>query len=93
MANTKQSQKRARQTQKRQAVNTARVSRIRTFIRKVRDAIATGDAAAATEQLRIAQPEIMRGATKGVLHKRNASRKVSRLAQAVKKLALSKAST
>ncbi len=93
MANTKQSEKRARQAQKRQAVNTARISRIRTYMRKVRDAITAGDVATANEALRIAQPEIMRGATKGILHKRNASRKVSRLAQAVKKLALSKQAT
>ena len=88
MANTKQSTKRIGQTLKRQAVNGARMSRIRTFIRRVRDALKAGDAAAATASFRDAEPEIMRGVSKGVLHKRTASRYVSRLAQAVKKLAL-----
>ena len=89
MANTKQSTKRAKQSLNRQAVNAARISRIRTFIRRVRDSLKAGDAAAALQNLRAAEPEIMRGASKGVLHKRTASRYVSRLAQAVKKLALS----
>ena len=70
MANTPQSKKRARQTERRHAVNKARRSRIRTFLRKVEEAIASGDQdAAATEALRVAQPEIARGVTKGVLHK------------------------
>ena len=86
MANTPQSKKRARQTLRRTAVNKARRSRIRTFIRKVEEAIASGDKDAAAAALRAAQPEIMRGVTKGVLHKNTASRKVSRLAQRVKAL-------
>ncbi len=84
MANTPQSKKRARQNLRRNAVNTARRSRIRTFLRKVEEAIASGDQAAATEALRHAQPELMRGVTKGVVHKNTASRKISRLAARVK---------
>ncbi len=80
MANSPSSKKRARQTERRTEVNKARRSRIRTFIRKVEEAIASGDKTAATEALRVAQPEIMRGVTKGVTHKNTASRKVSRLA-------------
>jgi small subunit ribosomal protein S20 len=86
MANSPSSKKRARQTERRTDVNKARRSRIRTFIRKVEEAIATGDASAASEALRAAQPEIMRGVTKGVAHKNTASRKVSRLAGRVKAL-------
>ena len=89
MANTSQSQKRARQTERRTAVNKARRSRIRTFLRKVEEAIAGGDAQVAAQALQAAQPELMRGVTKGVVHKNTASRKISRLAARVK--ALSKA--
>lgn len=84
MANTPQSQKRARQTERRTAVNKARRSRIRTFLRKVEEAIAGGDAQVATEALRAAQPELMRGVTKGVVHKNTAARKMSRLSARVK---------
>jgi small subunit ribosomal protein S20 len=87
MANTPQSKKRARQNEKRFAVNKARRSRIRTYLRKVEEAIASGDQAAATEALKAAQPELMRGVTKGVYHKNTASRKMSRLAARVKTLA------
>ncbi|MEL6793527.1 MAG: 30S ribosomal protein S20, partial [Pseudomonadota bacterium] len=76
--------KRVRQIERRTAVNTARRSRIKTFVRKVEEAIASGDAAAAKSALQAAQPEIMRGAAKGVMHKNTASRKVSRLAARVK---------
>ncbi|MEM7057258.1 MAG: 30S ribosomal protein S20 [Pseudomonadota bacterium] len=79
MANSPQAKKRVRQNVRRTAVNKARRSRIRTYVRKVEEAIASGDQAAAREALKAAQPEIMRGATKGVLHKNTASRKVSRL--------------
>ena len=89
MANTAQSKKRARQNERRYDVNKARRSRIRTFLRKVEEAIASGDAQVAAEALRAAQPELMRGVTKGVVHKNTASRKISRLAARVK--ALSKA--
>ena len=87
MANTPQSQKRARQTERRTAVNKARRSRIRTFLRKVEEAIAGGDPQVAAEALRVAQPELMRGVTKGVVHKNTAARKMSRLSARVKALA------
>ncbi|MDP1136377.1 30S ribosomal protein S20, partial [Klebsiella pneumoniae] len=80
MANSPQAKKRARQIERRTAVNKARKSRIRTFLRAVEEAIASGDKAAATAALRAAQPELMRGVTKGIFHKNTASRKVSRLA-------------
>jgi small subunit ribosomal protein S20 len=86
MANSPSSRKRARQIERRTAVNKARRSRIRTFIRKVEEAIAGGDASAAGDALRTAQPEIMRGVSRGVIHKNTASRKVSRLAARVKAL-------
>jgi small subunit ribosomal protein S20 len=86
MANTPQSKKRARQIERRTDVNKARRSRIRTFIRKVEEAIASGNADAAKDALQAAQPELMRGVTKGVVHKNTASRKISRLAARVKAL-------
>ena len=86
MANTPQSKKRARQNDRRAAVNKARRSRIRTYLRKVEEAIAGGDQAAAATALREAQPELMRGVTKGVFHKNSASRKISRLSSRVKAL-------
>jgi small subunit ribosomal protein S20 len=91
MANTEQSKKRARQAVARQDVNKARRSRIRTFVRKVEEALASGDAAAAELALKNAQPELMRGVTKGILHANTASRKVSRLHSRVKTLAGTKA--
>lgn len=86
MANTPQSKKRARQIERRTDVNKARRSRIRTYIRKVEEAIASGNADAAALALKTAQPELMRGVTKGVVHKNTASRKISRLAARVKAL-------
>lgn len=86
MANSPQSKKRARQAQRRALINKTRRTRIRTFLRKVEEAIAGGDKDAAVVALRAAQPEVMRGVTKGVLHKNTASRKVSRLAARVKAL-------
>ncbi|MEI4262521.1 30S ribosomal protein S20 [Roseovarius sp. D0-M9] len=86
MANTPQSKKRARQNETRLAVNKARRSRIRTYLRKVEEAIASGDKSAAETALRAAQPELMRGVTKGVFHKNTASRKMSRLASRVKSI-------
>lgn len=86
MANSPQSKKRARQADRRYAVNKARRSRIRTFLRKVEEAIASGDQTAAAEALKTAQPELMRGVTKGVLHKNTVSRKMSRLSSRVKAL-------
>ncbi len=86
MANTPQSKKRARQSERRLNVNKARRSRIRTYLRKVEEAIAAGDKDAAQAALRAAQPELMRGVTKGVFHKNTASRKMSRLSSRVKSL-------
>ena len=84
MANSTQAKKRARQNERRFDVNKARRSRIRTFLRKVEEAIASGDKDAAATALKQAQPELMRGVTKGVYHKNTASRKMSRLAARVK---------
>ncbi len=86
MANTPQSKKRARQNERRLAVNKARRSRIRTHLRKVEEAIASGNKDDAASALRAAQPEMMRGVTKGVYHKNTASRKMSRLSARVKAL-------
>ena len=87
MANTPQSKKRARQNESRFQINKARRSRIRTFLRKVEEAIASGNKDAAVEALRSAQPQLMRGVTKGVVHKNTAARKMSRLTSRVKSLA------
>lgn len=87
MANSPQAKKRARQNQRRLDINKARRSRIRTYLRRVEEAIASGDKDAATAALRAAQPELMRGVSKGVYHKNTASRKMSRLAARVKSIA------
>ena len=87
MANTAQSKKRVRQTEARTDVNKARRSRIRTFLRKVEEALASGNQGAAALALKNAQPELARGVTKGVMHKNTVSRKISRLASRVKALA------
>jgi len=84
MANSPSSKKRARRADRRTVINKARRSRLRTFIRKVEEAIASGDQSAARTALVDAQPEIMRGASKGVLHRNTASRKVSRLNHRIK---------
>ena len=84
MANSPQAKKRARQNVRRLEVNKTRRSRIRTYLRKVEEAIASGDKDAAAAALRQAQPELMRGVSKGVYHKNTASRKMSRLAARVK---------
>ena len=86
MANSPQAKKRARQTERRTTVNKIRRTRIRTFLRNVEEAITSGDKAAASAALKSAQPEIMRGVTKGIMHKNTASRKVSRLSARVKAL-------
>ncbi|MCX8224981.1 30S ribosomal protein S20 [Sulfitobacter sp.] len=86
MANTPQAKKRARQNEARFQINKARRSRIRTFLRKVEEALESGDKEASVAALRAAQPELMRGVTKGVFHKNTASRKMSRLASRVKAL-------
>ena len=84
MANTAQSKKRARQSEARYGVNKARRSRIRTFLRKVEEAIASGDQTAAAAALKAAQPELARGVSKGIMHKNTVARKMSRLASRVK---------
>ncbi len=86
MANTAQSKKRARQSEARFDVNKARRSRIRTFLRKVEEALAAGNQDAAKAALAAAEPELARGVTKGVLHKNTVARKVSRLSARVKAL-------
>lgn len=87
MANHKSAKKRIRRNANRAVINGARMSRIRTFLKKVETAIASGDAEAAREALRVAQPELMRGVSRGVVHKNTASRKMSRLSSRVKALA------
>jgi small subunit ribosomal protein S20 len=86
MANTSSAKKATRKIAARTAVNKNRRSRVRTFLRKVEEAILSGDKTAAQEAFRAAQPELMRAASKGVFHKNTASRKVSRLANRVKAL-------
>ena len=86
MANTPQSKKRARQNERKLEVNKARRSRIRTFLKKVEEAITSGDKSAANTALKSAQPELMRGVTKGVYKKNTAARKMSRLSSRVKSL-------
>ncbi|ABI78806.1 ribosomal protein S20 [Hyphomonas neptunium ATCC 15444] len=87
MANTRSAKKMVRKIAARTDVNKARRSRVRTYVRKVEEAIASGDKPAAQEALKAAQPEIMRSVTKGVTHKNTASRKVSRLSARVKAMA------
>jgi small subunit ribosomal protein S20 len=87
MANHKSAKKRIIRNASRALINGARVSRIRTFVKKVDAAIAAGDADAAREALRAAQPELQRGVSRGVLHKNTVSRKISRLSARVKALA------
>ena len=84
MAHHQSAKKRIRQTERRTEVNRARVSRIRTYVKQVELAIASGDAAAAKVAFQAAEPELMQGVQAGVLHKNTASRKVSRLAHRVK---------
>ncbi|MEL6584938.1 MAG: 30S ribosomal protein S20 [Pseudomonadota bacterium] len=87
MANSASAKKRVRQIERRTDVNRARRSRIRTFLRKVEDAIKSGDQSEAQAALKAAQPELMRGVTKGVFHKNTAARKMSRLSHRVKSMA------
>ena len=86
MANHKSAEKRFRQTVARTEVNRARVSRIRTFTKKVESAIESGDKTAAAEAFKEAQPELMRGVTRGVVHLNTISRKLSRLSARIKAL-------
>ena len=87
MANHKSAKKRIRRNANRALINGARISRIRTFVKKVEAAIAAGDPAAAREALRVAPPELQRGVSRGVLHRNTASRKISRLSSRIKALA------
>lgn len=87
MANTVSAKKMARKIARRTTVNISRRSRMRTFLRKVEEAITGGDKGAAAQALQVAEPELMRAAQKGVVHKNTASRKVSRLASRIKALA------
>jgi small subunit ribosomal protein S20 len=86
MPSHKSAEKRVRVTAKRTAVNKARRSQIRSAIRSVEEALASGDKKAATAALKAAEPQIMRGVSKGVVHKNTGSRKVSRLAARLKAL-------
>ena len=84
MPNNTSAKNRGRQIQRRTEINRARMSRVRTFVKKVEAAIASGDKTAAQAALQAAQPEIMRGVTKGVLRRNTAARRVSRLSARVK---------
>jgi small subunit ribosomal protein S20 len=86
MANTTSAKKAARKIARRTVVNRNRITRVRTFVRKVEEAIAAGDKAAAKAALKAAEPEMMRAASKGIVHRNTASRKVSRLAARVKSI-------
>lgn len=87
MANIASARKRIRQTARRTARNTARMSRMRTFMKKVEQAIASGNKDEANAALKVAQPEIQRAATKGVVHRNLVARKISRLSARIKALA------
>ena len=86
MANTASARKRIRQTETRTARNQARKSRMRTFVKKVETAIASGDKSAAAAALQSAQPEMQRASGKGVIHANTVARKLSRLSARVKAL-------
>jgi small subunit ribosomal protein S20 len=86
MANHPSAEKRIRQTARRTEVNRTRVSRIRTFVKKVEAAIADGNKDAAKEAIAAAAPELQRGIGKGVLHHRTVARKLSRLSARIKAL-------
>ncbi|MBS0271255.1 MAG: 30S ribosomal protein S20 [Proteobacteria bacterium] len=87
MAQHKSAMKRIRRDARQTLLNHSRLARLRTFIKKVEMAIASGDKSSAQTALKIAQPEVMRGVTKGVLHRNTAARKISRLNARVSKLA------
>ncbi|HEY1736043.1 MAG TPA: 30S ribosomal protein S20 [Methylovirgula sp.] len=93
MANTTSAKKATRKIERRTAINRSRRSRMRTYLRKVEEAIASGDQKAATAALHEAEPIIMRAAQKGIVHKNTASRKVSRLTHQVQALDKSKTKT
>ncbi len=87
MANTSSAKKMVRKIERRTAVNKARRSRVRTYLRKVEEAIATGDKNAAEAAFKVAQPELHRAVSKGVFHKNTVARKLSRLTARIKVLA------
>jgi small subunit ribosomal protein S20 len=86
MPNTSSAKKRVRQNVRRTAINKNRKSRVRSAVRKAEEAIAAGDKAAAAAAVKAAEPELMRAAGKGVVHRRTGARKVSRLTKALKKM-------
>jgi small subunit ribosomal protein S20 len=86
MPHHKSAEKRLRQTEKRTVINRARMSRVRTFVKKVETAIETGDKGAAQSAFQLAQPELHRATTKGVMHKNTVARKLSRLAARINAL-------
>ena len=86
MANTPQAKKRIRRNANRASINHARISRIRTFVKQVESALASGKKKEAAEALKMAQPELARGVARGVIHKNTASRKLSRLSKRVASL-------
>jgi small subunit ribosomal protein S20 len=86
MANTPQAKKRIRRNANRAEINHSRISRIRTFIKQVESAIASGKKAEAAEALKAVQPELARGVSRGVIHKNTAARKISRLSKRVASL-------
>lgn len=86
MANTSSAKKATRKIAARTEVNKTRRSRMRSFVRKFEEAVASGDKTAATEAFKAVEPEIMRAAIKGIVHKNTASRKVSRLAARLKSI-------
>ncbi|WP_029057744.1 30S ribosomal protein S20 [Stappia stellulata] len=86
MANTPSAKKAARKIQRRTAINKARRTRVRSHLRKVEEAIASGDQSAANDALKAAQPELMRAVTKGVFHSNMAARKISRLNSRIKSI-------
>ena len=88
MANTPGAKKAIRKIERRTEVNTARRSRMRTFIRKFEEALLSGDAAAAKTAFTEAQSELMRAVSRGVLHRNTGARRVSRLAARLKKLSV-----
>jgi small subunit ribosomal protein S20 len=87
MANTRSAKKMIRKIDRQTAVNRTRLSRIRSFVRKVEEAIQSGDRAAATAALKAAEPEVMKGASKNIFHANAASRKISRLTRRVQAMA------
>ncbi len=91
MANTASARKRIRQTERRTERNQARRSRMRTFVKKVEVAIASGDKAQAAAAFQAAQPEMQRAAGKGVIHRNTVARRLSRLAKRIKSLAVASA--